>query len=761
RCDFSDRIIEEERNTIRRLQVTDLGLRYGTRWTALDSISFQVERGEMVCVMGPSGCGKSTLLKVLSGQNRPQQGTVELNGRSLYSTLRGRLAPYISFIPHEEAIDPRLTVEENLDWAAAIRAPHLHESERKRKADAKLVELGLGEVRHRLTGDAVTKTLSGGQRKRLNAGLDMIGISDVYLFDEPTSGLSSKDSEQVLELIRSLSRSKIVLVSIHQPSARLFDMFDKALLLDHGGKLAFFGTPREMLTYFLRVQQEEGLREFVRPPEEEAFHAQPDLVFDVLETPLRDFNGEVLYEENERGQLVASRRFSPSFWSDRFQTHRLIKEIDAEEEPAGGQLPKPPRPPVRTPRQEGVHFLTHLRRAFHSRLRNRANLTTTLLEAPLLAALVALVLRYSDQENYTYASAIHIPTYLFLTLVIGMFLGLSNSAEEILRDRVLLRRERNHRVRVSSYVLSKFIALAAFAAIQCALYVAVGNGLLSIRSMFWIDFFWMYATTLVGVTIGLFVSSIVSSSKTALNVIPLILIPQIILGGALIKYEEMNRDLYAGTRRLSWWDRPPQAQEREIHHMEVPRICAVMPLRWAYEGMIVSHARLNPVSRLQQTFEKEQSRIISLESLSEKDEAKLDVVKRARPYILGMRGDSIWDLRQGMSSLRRALARGEFDPKALKGHSAEGQVSPESAFVNWKVKDLAMAAEMVRTDYRRDDHPNVFFGRERRFEVSLPGRTPVLMQINTMRLDALVLLLFALVGLVAIGISVRHRTSRT
>src|SRR5262249_37910566 len=150
------------------------------------------------------------------------------------------LCPYIAYIPQEDAFDPLLRVQENLDYSVAVRCPHFSVEERRKRVDAKLVELGLNEMRHRLAGTPQQKYLSGGERKRLNAGLDMIGIADVYLFDEPTSGLSSKDSEHVLELIRSLAHNKIVFSSIHQPSMKLLRMFDKALLLDKGGKMVFF-----------------------------------------------------------------------------------------------------------------------------------------------------------------------------------------------------------------------------------------------------------------------------------------------------------------------------------------------------------------------------------------------------------------------------------------------------------------------------------------------------------------------------------------
>jgi len=765
RCHFSDGIIEEERNVIRRLQVREISLRYRKRELALDGVSFSVERGEMVCVMGPSGCGKSTLLKSLAGQLRPQRGEVKLNGVRLYSSYRRRLTPYLSYIPHEEAIDPLLTVEENMDCAAAIRAPHYPDAERKRRADAKLVELGLSEVRHRLTGDAVTKTLSGGQRKRLNAGLDMIGISDVYLFDEPTSGLSSKDSEHVLELIRTLSHSKIVLVSIHQPSARLFRMFDKAILLDHGGKLAFFGTPDQMLTYFLRIQQEEGMRKLKRSPEEEAKRAQPDLIFDVLETPLRDLSGDVIFEEDERGHLVPSRRFTPNYWRDRFQSFRLLEEVNLEapdEESPEDRTP-PPLPPRRNLRQELVHFVTLLRRAFVSRLRNRANLTTTLLEAPLLALLVSVVLRYSEEGDYSFFSAYHIPTYLFLTLVIGMFLGLVNSAEEILRDRVLLQRERNHRVRVGSYVLSKFLSLAFFAAIQCAFYVAIGSWILQIRGMFWIDFFWMYLTTVLGVVLGLFVSSLVPNSKTALNAIPLLLIPQIILGGALIKYEEMNRNLNM-VRTFRQWITPGEDRGTPIaSYLEVPEICVLMPLRWSYEGLVLAHARHNPVSDLKHSYDATAQRLMNQPVLTEAQEAQLRVVKLARPYLEGLKARDAEDVRTGLKHLRRALQTGRFQPAALEAlQPAEGEngVTPERLFVNRKVQDLFMRAEMERRDYRTEHHPNVFLGSKREYRIPWDrGETgsDTVLRVETIVLDVFMLVMFGVVGLVFVGVRVRSQ----
>src|SRR5881392_2964576 len=452
RCNFSERIIEEERNIIRTLEVNEVTHRFGGGDTGLEGISFALTRGELVCVMGASGSGKSTLMRVLAGQLQPTSGQAYLNGRSLYPNL-DELKKYVSYIPQEDAFDEHLTIGENLQFAAAIRSPHLSRRDRMRRLEAKLVELGLGERRDAVVGAAIKKTLSGGERKRLNIGLDMIGMSDVYLFDEPTSGLSSKDSEHVIEIIRSMAHNKIIIVTIHQPSSKLFQLFHKAILLDKGGRLVFFGTPTEMLRYFAEAEHQHQFGADLGACAA-CGTTRPEFIFDVLETPLRDLSGDIIYEENNRGQLVPARRYAPEFWRDKYEAFRLIqdvKQVSLRKEPVA-PLPSAPlqrkkRVPFRW-HDEWTQLRTLLKRAFISKLRNRGNLVITIGVAPVLAFLIASLLRYSDSGTYDFASAYHIPTFLFLTLIVAMFLGLTNSADDIIRDRVVLQRERNLNVRL-------------------------------------------------------------------------------------------------------------------------------------------------------------------------------------------------------------------------------------------------------------------------------------------------------------------------
>ena len=143
-----------------------------------------------------------------------------------------------------------------------------------------------------------------------------------------------------------------------------------------------------------------------------------------------------------------------------------------------------------------------------------------------------------------------------------MFLALMNSVDDIIRDRVVLHRERNLDVRLPYYILAKFGTLALFSAVQCALFVLVGNGILEIRGMFWAYFFCMFITAARGTSLGLVISSIVTESMTAVHFVPLVLIPQLIFGGALIKYEEMNRDLDVRYIFKRWFSTHPNLPEQ-------------------------------------------------------------------------------------------------------------------------------------------------------------------------------------------------------
>ncbi len=384
-------------------------------------------------------------------------------------------------------------------------------------------------------------------------------------------------------------------------------------------------------------------------------------------------------------------------------------------------LPLPPAPPQKVRERvrwhdEWTQLRTLLRRAFTSKLRNRANLIITIGVAPLLALLIATILRYSDSGHYDFASAYHIPTFLFLTLIVAMFLGLTNSADDIIRDRAVLQRERNLNVRLTYYVFAKTIALGVFALVQCVLFVLIGNFLLEIRGMFWSYLAIVFMTAMSGVSLGLVISSLVADPKTAANIVPLVLIPQIIMGGAMIKYEDMNRNLGLVYTFSRWFHEHPNSDEssKMDSRLQVPFICEFVAMRWSYEELVVAQAKLNPLTKRQDDAQEQIDAIVVRHESGPGDPKRLDDLKETLAVLSGLEARTPREIKQYLALIDRVL-RGKmtFDRAAFT--NADGPITAEQLYVNQKVSDLIANAEMEQNDYRRDGKPNVFFGAQKRY----------------------------------------------
>ena len=239
-------------------------------------------------------------------------------------------------------------------------------------------------------------------------------------------------------------------------------------------------------------------------------------------------------------------------------------------------LPLPPKPARRLHAVIAV-FATHFLRSLLSKLRNRG---TDLQHLPRSAAAGRADLHHpalvAARDPIEFATALHIPAYLFLSATVAMFLGLTNSATEVLRDRPILRRERNCQPGAASYVAAKFAALGLVAAVQCLTYLIVGNHFLEIEGMLFYHWLWMTLTAWTGTAMALVVSSIVKTERAALTSVPLLLVPQMLLAGALVPYREMNRGLFQNasehprTRRRARACRRHAAALRLRGHDRVP-----------------------------------------------------------------------------------------------------------------------------------------------------------------------------------------------
>lgn len=758
RCRFREGFLDEERTQIDSLVVEDLVQDFSAGVRALDQINFEVRRGEMLCVIGPSGSGKSTLLSVLSGQLKPTGGKVELNGIKLYEH-RERLVPFIAYMPQEDALNPQLTVREHLRHAVTIRRPGLSLAEHERRVDSALAELGLQGIARRRVGDSGDKSLSGGERSRLNLGLDLGSRAEVFLFDEPISGLSSKDSEHVAETLRSLAREKIVIASLHRPGSVVLRLFDKVLLLDAGGCVPYFGTPAGLVDYFREACEELGV---MHPGMQGAGALGADFVFDVMETPLSAIGGSF--------SAGAARRFPPVFWQERFETVALMRSLQPSPGPVSrlsemgsvAGLPVPLKPERRLRRILAV-LATHLFRSLLSKMRSRGTIYSLCIEAPVLAALVSITLRASPTGEYAFSSALHLPAYLFLSVTVAMFLGLTNSATEILRDRPVLRRERNCQQSAWSYVAAKFAALAVVAAAQCLVYVLVGSYFLEIHGMLMEHWLWMTLTAMTGTAMALLVSALVKTERAALTAVPLLLVPQMLLAGALVPYREMNRGLFENA-----------GFTRERGGSPVP--ATVMPLRYAYEGMVVTQATRNP-------FEVERIRLQRRVDAVLKQEAETGVattplgLERFELLKEGVRrllAAGATDADEAQNLLQRivriAKAGGKLEVETMKVWPDDPKARAASEFfVNDRIDLMVREAETFRQDYRNTEYRNIFLALKKPLPFAGPkkedrGREPIIdsgREVDTLRYCTTVLLAVVFGCWVATSLALSYQNRRT
>ncbi len=571
-CSFLGGVVRSEPFRFRDFIARSVRFCFQDNTLALDDVSFEIDYGDLVAVMGPSGCGKSTLLNIINGYNKPNDGNIEINAYDLHHDYQA-LKDYLGYVPQDDLLFENLTVYENLYYNAKLRHPDMSDEEVAALVEQTIIDIDLVEKRDIKAGSPTQRTLSGGQRKRVNIGLELLADADVYFLDEPTSGLSSKDSEKIIELLQRLTlKGKIVFVVIHQPSSKIYKLFSKILFLDKGGKTAFFGDNMAALAYFKTHSLESHVSATPVNPEAAAAmvecpvckNVEPDLLLETLEEPLRDIDGVPL----------SQRKYAPMYWKEKFldfrtSVHRLTIE-DSE------RVSLPP-PKQLSWNEKWAQFTSLLKRNFTNKFRDRSNLIITFLEAPVLALAVSFILRHVADlgVEYSFFQNDNVLIFIFLAVIISTFLAITNSIDEIIKDAAILLRERMLNIGNVSYYASKFITLVVFSILQNALFIAFAFPVLQLRELFLPYLLFLTLVSVVGVAIGLLVSALPNlSSKAAFNIVPLILIPQIIFGGALIPYSEMAHLKFKPER-------------------EIPEICQIIPARWAYEGMMTMQDAYN------------------------------------------------------------------------------------------------------------------------------------------------------------------------
>ena len=572
----------------------EIEYRFRNSTNGIHPFSFTARSGELIGIMGGSGVGKSTLLNVFNGNLPLLQGEILINGFKL-GTEHEKLRGVIGFVPQDDLLVEELTVFENLYFNAKLCFSDFNQRQLLKAVLKVLKDIDLIGIKDLRVGDPMNKFISGGQRKRLNIALELIREPSVLFVDEPTSGLSSMDSELVMLLLKEQTlKGRLVVVNIHQPSSDIYKLFDILLVMDKGGYPIYYGNPIDALAYF------KTLTNHVNPTESECQncgYVNPELILQITEART----------VSEYGKFTVNRKVTPPEWYEHFR-----KSIQPKLKLSAGKQELPVNY-FKVPGRWKQFRIFGLRNLL-TKVTNRQYLVINLFEAPFLAALLAYLTRYCSGDTYFFGGNGNLVAYMFMSVVVALFLGMMVSAEEIFRDRRILKREAFLHLNRGSYLNSKIILLFVLSAIQTLLYVLIGNWILGIKGLtleYWLI---LFSASCFANMAGLNISSGLDSIVAIYILIPFILVPQLLLSGTIVPFDKLN----------------PTISSR----INVPLVGDLMASRWSFEAMAVEQFRNNRYEKQFYRADKEISKYsyitaLRIPALQEMiDESRLNIVKQ-------------------------------------------------------------------------------------------------------------------------------------
>ncbi len=290
--------------------------------TRLASVTGSMKSGTVTGVMGPSGSGKTTFMHVLCGKLQHNLGKIKINGRE--GSLRD-FRQHVGYVPQDDIVDARLTVKEALMHSANTRLS-LPVAERVEKVNSVLLGLGLWKVQHSVIGDASSQGVSGGEKKRVNIGTELVANPSVLFLDEPTTGLDATAAQDVMICLSKLAKSRKMTVCavLHQPRPEIAELLDQLLLLATGGRICWLGPLDDALVYF-------ASQGFICPPNCDT----PDFLLDILSgSAKRTTDARELKAGNDalaaRSSSLGSGSFSAGSNEGSGEEKELFEDSDAE-----------------------------------------------------------------------------------------------------------------------------------------------------------------------------------------------------------------------------------------------------------------------------------------------------------------------------------------------------------------------------------------------------------------------------------------------
>ena len=570
--DILSQFLSKTRDDKIEFTANNIEYKFSSGKKGLYDFTFKEESGRLVGIMGGSGSGKSTLLNVLNGNYPPSSGEIKINGIGLYESPK-LLEGVIGFVPQDDLLIEELSVFENLYYNGKLCFGNYEDEKLVDLVNEVLVSIGLFEAKDLKVGNPLSKTISGGQRKRLNIALELIREPSILFVDEPTSGLSSNDSEIIMDLLKVLAlKGKLIFVVIHQPSSEIYKMFDQLIILDVGGYPIYKGDPVDAVVYFKKLINHVNADESEC---ETCGNVNPEQIFNIIDMKVVD----------EYGELTGNRKVSPKEWNKHYQ-----KLIDPK--PNENKVQKIPDSIFKIPsllKQFGIFFVRDIK----SKLTNIQYMIITLFEAPLLAGILAFFMKYLETNylrhelEYTFYNSDNLPQYLFISVIVALFIGLTTSSEEIIGNLKILQREKFLNLSKGSYLFSKIGIMFLISAIQTIFYVLVGNFILEIHGLFFAHWMILFSTSCFANLLGLNISSSFNSVKVIYILIPICIIPQLLFSGIIVPFDKLH----------------PYFSSKS----EVPAIGNVMASRWAYEALTVVQFKDNEYEKRFFEFDKKMS----------------------------------------------------------------------------------------------------------------------------------------------------------
>jgi len=495
------------------LRVDTLGLNKWVRkdLNILQNISLAFQPREFIVVVGQSGGGKSTLVDAIAGYRPATHGRVLVNEIDAYRNFDA-IRSDIGYVPQRDIIHMELTVFQALDYAAQLRMPpDTAPAERHKRVMEVLDDLDLA---HRK--DVQISGLSGGQQKRVSIGVELLTKPGLFFLDEPTSGLDPGTETALMQLMRRLADQGRTIVLVTHATKNVM-LADKVIFLARGGYLAWFGPPDEALRYFDQYRSERERR---------AGEMEFDQIYAILDDPGKG---------------------SPMDWAKRYQSQPACQRYIVQPLESKGQIVPVAARPARTGGRRVLRRVSSPRQFFILSARNlkiltrdRFSLFLMLAVAPLASLTLDLILRVLQGPNpfdFVTGNAANVLFILFLPTIYGVMGGGLAQMREIVKEQDIYKRERLVNLKVFPYVLSK-----VWVAALLSLYQAAAN-ILILYLVFdmpggAVEFVLMYITlalvTMAGMMLGLFVSALAPNANAAPLFVFFLLVPQIVLGGALV-----------------------------------------------------------------------------------------------------------------------------------------------------------------------------------------------------------------------------------